>query len=67
MPDKTQRLIAGGLFAVYVVVNVVLFAVVPTVGDWAYWGEPLRDGLAIGAAIAVGLPLFAVAAGIKPG
>ncbi len=68
MPSSTGRAIATGLFAIYVAVNVALFVAVPALTEWSYlWGEPARDALAIGAGMAIGIPLSAVTFGIKPG
>jgi len=67
MPGRTGRAIATGLFVIYVAVNVALFAVVPSLTDVPYWGDPVRDALAIGVGMAVGIPLFAATFGIKPG
>ncbi len=63
-----ERRIAAALFAVYLTVNATLFIVFPSVGlwDWPYWGKPVRDALAVGTAIALGLPLFAITFGFRP-
>jgi hypothetical protein len=66
MVSRRARIVAAALSLVYIAVNIVLFVVIPATSEWQYWGEPVRDGLAIGAAIAIGLPLFATAAGVKP-
>lgn len=69
MPGPGERLVAGLLFGVYIAVNLVLFVAIPLAGiwDWNHWGSPvIRDALAVAAALAIGFPLLAAAAGIKP-
>lgn len=66
MVGKTARLIAAALFAAYIAVLVILFVAIPMAGDWGYWGEPLRDGLAIASIAVIGIPLLAAALGLKP-
>ena len=67
MPSSTGRALATGLFVIYVALNVWFFAVIPSLTDWSYWGESVRDALAFGVGMAVGIPLFAATFGIKPG
>ncbi len=69
MPTRTDRLIAAISFAIYLVVNLWVLAVIPAIGpwDWSYfWGEPTRDALVVAAAMAIGLPLFLTTLGAKP-
>lgn len=67
MPSRRDRAIAGVLLAVYLVANLVVFVILPTVTDSPYWGEPIRDGLGVGLALTVGLPLLVTAIGMRSG
>ena len=66
MPTRTERSIAAVLFSIYLIINVVLFLVIPSIGGLAYWGESARDALAVGAVMAIGIPLFATTFGFRP-
>ena len=55
-----------GLFVIYIAINVSFFAVIPSLTDWSYWGEDVRDALGIGLGMAIGIPLIVATFGFKP-